>query len=80
LVHVKDLINNVEICPFKVAALNKVNKRMEFFGPGSKNEDFDFISGTRMRTMAKNGENPPEGFMSQKGWDVLAEYYRNLKE
>lgn len=64
LVHIKSMINNVEICPFKVAALNKVNERMEFFGPGSKNEDFDFISGTRMRTMAKNNENPPKGFMS----------------
>jgi hypothetical protein len=37
---------------------------MEFFGPGSKNEDFDFISGTRMRTMAKENVNPPKGFMS----------------
>lgn len=79
LVHVKGLINNVEICPFKVAALNKHTSKMEFLGPQSKNEDYDFISGTRMRTMAKNNENPPAGFMSQKGWDVLAEYYRNLQ-
>ena len=64
LVHVKGMINNVEICPFKIAALNKHSNQMEFLGPDSKNEDFDFISGTRMRTMAKNSENPPEGFMS----------------
>jgi len=64
LVHIKSQINNVEICPFKVAALNKNSKTMEFFGPQSKNEDFDFISGTRMRTMAKNNEAAPEGFMS----------------
>jgi 3'-phosphoadenosine 5'-phosphosulfate synthase len=38
---------------------------MEFFDPRAANkDDFDFISGTRMRTMAKNNENPPSGFMS----------------
>ena len=80
LVHVKNMLNNIEICPFKVAALNKNNKQMEFLGPASNNDDYDFISGTRMRTMAKNNENPPDGFMSLKGWEVLADYYRNLKE
>lgn len=45
---------------------------MEFLGKDSNNADFDFISGTRMRTMARNNENPPAGFMSQKGWEVLA--------
>lgn len=80
LVHVKNMLNNIEICPFKVAALNKNSKTMEFLGPASNNADYDFISGTRMRTMAKNNENPPDGFMSQKGWEVLADYYRNLRE
>ena len=37
---------------------------MEFFTEGCKSEDFDFVSGTRMRTMAKNNENPPADFMS----------------
>ena len=31
-----------------------------------------------MRTMAKNNENPPDGFMSLAGWEVLADYYRSL--
>jgi 3'-phosphoadenosine 5'-phosphosulfate synthase len=53
---------------------------MEFVGPTSNNADFDFISGTRMRNMARNNENPPAGFMSQAGWDVLAAYYRSLKD
>jgi 3'-phosphoadenosine 5'-phosphosulfate synthase len=74
------MLNNIEICPFLVAALNKHTRQMEFLGPKSNNDDYDFISGTRMRTMAKNNENPPDGFMSQKGWEVLADYYRNLKE
>lgn len=53
---------------------------MEFVLPGADNSLFDFISGTRMRTMAKNNENPPTGFMSQKGWEVLADYYRSLEK
>ena len=53
---------------------------MAFFGPGANKDDFDFISGSRMRAMAKNNENPPDGFMSKKGWEVLAEYYKNLWE
>jgi 3'-phosphoadenosine 5'-phosphosulfate synthase len=52
---------------------------MEFFGgPGCNKDDFDFISGSRMRAMAKNGETPPSGFMSPGGWDVLAAYYKSL--
>ena len=47
------MINNVEICPFKIAALHKQSETMQFLGKDSKNEEFDFISGTRMRTMAK---------------------------
>jgi len=51
---------------------------MEFFGgPGCNKEDFEFISGSRMRQMAKDGETPPPGFMSPAGWEVLAEYYNN---
>jgi 3'-phosphoadenosine 5'-phosphosulfate synthase len=79
LVHLKGMLNGVDVLPFKVAAYNKVNQRMEFFGgPGCNKDDFDFISGSRMRAMAKNGEALPPGFMSEEGWKVLAEYYRNL--
>ena len=55
LVHVKAQINHVEILPFKIAALNTKTNRMEFFGgPGCVKEDFDFVSGSRMRKMAKD--------------------------
>jgi len=37
---------------------------MEFVLPGQNNADFDFISGSRMRKMAKDNEDPPKGFMS----------------
>jgi len=40
-------------------------KKMSFFDP-KRREDFDFISGTRMRGLAKAGENPPDGFMAPK--------------
>ena len=73
------MLNGVDVLPFKVAAYNKPNQRMEFFFPATSNkDDFDFISGTRMRTMAKNNEDPPSGFMSEKGWKVLAAYYQSL--
>ena len=53
----------LEIIPFKVAAYDTKNKEMAFFDPHRK-EDFDFISGTRMRTLARTGELPPDGFMA----------------
>lgn len=41
-------LDALEIIPFRVAAYDKVGKKMAFFDP-SRKEDFDFISGTRMR-------------------------------
>jgi len=78
LVQQKALLKGVEVLPFKVAAYNKKTSAMEFFGPHCNKEDFDFISGSRMRQMAKDGVNPPSGFMSQKGWEVLSAYYQSL--
>lgn len=43
-------------------------------------QDYDFISGTRMRKMAREGENPPDGFMAPKAWAVLKEYYKSLEK
>ncbi|XP_073698024.1 bifunctional 3'-phosphoadenosine 5'-phosphosulfate synthase 1 [Garra rufa] len=70
---------SLEIVPFKVAAYNKVKKAMDFFDP-KKHQDYDFISGTRMRRMAREGQNPPEGFMAPKAWNVLKEYYQSLEK
>ncbi|KAH0554522.1 bifunctional 3'-phosphoadenosine 5'-phosphosulfate synthase [Cotesia glomerata] len=69
-------LGNLEIIPFKVAAYDVKNKKMAFFEPERK-EDFDFISGTRMRGLARTGQNPPDGFMAPKAWQVLVNYYRN---
>ncbi|KAJ7005526.1 hypothetical protein NC653_004984 [Populus alba x Populus x berolinensis] len=32
-----------------------------------------------MRTYARNGENPPDGFMCPGGWEVLVKYYEQLQ-
>uniref|UniRef100_A0AAY4AZM3 Sulfate adenylyltransferase n=1 Tax=Denticeps clupeoides TaxID=299321 RepID=A0AAY4AZM3_9TELE len=70
---------SLEIVPFKVAAYNKVKTSMDFYD-SKKHEDYDFISGTRMRRMAREGQNPPEGFMAPKAWAVLKEYYKSLEK
>ena len=72
-------LNQLEIIPFRVAAYDMKAGEMAFFDPGRK-EDFDFISGTRMRSLAKSGENPPKGFMAPKAWKVLSEYYQSVQK
>ncbi|KAF7385311.1 hypothetical protein HZH68_013741 [Vespula germanica] len=72
-------LQSLEIIPFKVAAYDKKNKKMSFFDLERK-QDFDFISGTRMRDLAKAGKCPPDGFMSPKAWNVLAQYYQSVNK
>lgn len=68
----------LEIVPFKVAAYNKEHKKMAFFEP-EKAGEFLFISGTKMRGFARNGEQPPDGFMAPKAWKILSDFYQNKK-
>ncbi|CAM8927053.1 unnamed protein product [Rhodiola kirilowii] len=70
-------LERLNVLPFKVAAYDKTQSKMAFFDP-SRAEDFLFISGTKMRALARNRENPPEGFMCPGGWKVLVEYYESL--
>lgn len=72
-------LTSVEIIPFRVAAYNKTKKAMDFYDK-ERHAEFDFISGTRMRKLARNGENPPDGFMAPKAWKVLTEYYGSLQK
>lgn len=58
-------LNHLEIIPFRVAAYDKKINQMAFFDE-TRRDDFDFISGTRMRALARGGENPPPGFMAPK--------------
>ncbi|KAL0102253.1 hypothetical protein PUN28_018651 [Cardiocondyla obscurior] len=68
-------LQNLEIIPFKVAAYDIKAKKMSFF-EAERQQDFIFISGTKMRNLAKNGEDPPEGFMASKAWKIVAKYYQ----
>ncbi|KAL5018835.1 hypothetical protein ScPMuIL_004557 [Solemya velum] len=70
-------LTQLEIYPFRVAAYNTKLKAMDFYDPERK-EEFDFISGTRMRKMAREGQNPPEGFMAPQAWKVMVDYYQSL--
>ncbi|KAJ0982445.1 hypothetical protein J5N97_010700 [Dioscorea zingiberensis] len=70
-------LERLNILPFRVAAYDKKQKKMAFFDP-SRPQDFEFISGTKMRTLARNRESPPDGFMCPGGWEVLVEYYDSL--
>ncbi|CAN4116528.1 unnamed protein product [Withania somnifera] len=72
-------LERLNILPFKVAAYDKTKNRMAFFDP-SRGQDFIFISGTKMRMLAKNKESPPVGFMCPGGWKVLVEYYDSLDQ
>ncbi|TGZ34266.1 hypothetical protein CRM22_011409 [Opisthorchis felineus] len=66
----------LQILPFRVAAYDTKVGKMNFFDP-KRAADFLFISGTKMRGLARNGEEPPEGFMAPSAWNVLADYYRD---
>lgn len=71
-------LEDLEILPFKVAAYNKETQKMDYFDP-TKKEAFEFISGTKMRTLARNGQKPPDGFMAPRAWQVLSDYYQSLQ-
>lgn len=62
-------LTKLEVVPFKVAAYNTKLGAMDFFDPDKK-EDYIFISGTKMRKFAREGENPPDGFMAPTAWKV----------
>ncbi|XP_072745530.1 bifunctional 3'-phosphoadenosine 5'-phosphosulfate synthase-like [Anoplolepis gracilipes] len=70
-------LQNLEIIPFRVAAYDTKTKKMSFFET-ERQQDFIFISGTKMRALAKNGEDPPEGFMAPKAWKIITKYYQTL--
>ncbi|XP_051959458.1 bifunctional 3'-phosphoadenosine 5'-phosphosulfate synthase 2-like [Xyrauchen texanus] len=72
-------LTSLEIIPFRVAAYNKDKKAMDFYDK-ERHDEFEFISGTKMRSLARSGQNPPDGFMALKAWKVLAEYYSSLQK
>lgn len=69
-------LGQLTIIPFVVAAYDKTKAAMAFYD-ASRHEDFLFISGTKMRSLARNGETPPPGFMANSAWDVMSNFYAN---
>ncbi|VEL34502.1 unnamed protein product [Protopolystoma xenopodis] len=67
----------LSILPFAVAAYDLSASRMAFY-EAARHDEFLFISGTKMRSLAKEGNSPPDGFMSPKAWQVLAMFYKEL--
>ncbi|CEF62892.1 Bifunctional 3'-phosphoadenosine 5'-phosphosulfate synthase 2 [Strongyloides ratti] len=70
-------LKGIQIIPFRVAAYNKRSGQMDFYDENHR-DDYLFISGTLMRQLARNGQTPPQGFMGQKAWHVLSDYYQSL--
>lgn len=73
----KGFLKETTVIPFKVAVYNKTEKKMEYFKPENK-DNYDNISGSKMRELARTGKNLPEGFMDEKGWEVLVKHYNSL--
>lgn len=67
----------MKLLPFHFASYDTKAGKMAFFDPKRK-EDFKSISGTKMRKMAADGEDPPPGFMDPEGWKILVAYYKSL--
>jgi 3'-phosphoadenosine 5'-phosphosulfate synthase len=67
---------DIKIISFQVAAYDKLYKKMNFVDE-SRIEDFEFVSGTKMRLMARQNETPSNEFMNNKAWNVLKEYYNS---
>jgi 3'-phosphoadenosine 5'-phosphosulfate synthase len=70
-------LETLKIVPFRVAAYNKSELKMDYFNPAKK-DDFEFISGTKMRKLAREGGTPPHGFMVPAAWDIVATYYKSV--
>jgi 3'-phosphoadenosine 5'-phosphosulfate synthase len=68
-------LTQLEIVPFRGAAYNKKKPAMAFYDP-DRHDDFLFISGTKMRAMARAGDTPPDGFMAPSAWTVMCDYYK----
>ncbi|OAF68406.1 hypothetical protein A3Q56_03881 [Intoshia linei] len=71
-------LHDLKIIPFRVAAYNKVLERMDFFDT-EKKDNYEFISGSKMRAIARAGNEPPSGFMDPEAWNILVQYYKSIK-
>mmetsp|Transcript_66110 Transcript_66110/g.176099 ORF Transcript_66110/g.176099 Transcript_66110/m.176099 type:complete len:377 (-) Transcript_66110:93-1223(-) len=70
-------LQQLQLLPFTFASYDKTAKKMAFFDPARKDE-FESISGSKMRKLAREGKSPPPGFMDPEGWEILTQYYKSL--
>lgn len=68
-------LQRLTIIPFRVAALHKIRNQMEFLDENSNEQDYELISGSKMRQMARQNMKPPDSYMHPKAWQVLARHY-----
>lgn len=71
-------LQEMKLLPFVFASYDKKAKKMAFFDPARK-DDFESISGSRMRKLAREGATPPPGFMDPDGWQIVSSYYQSLQ-
>lgn len=71
-------LQGIKIIPFRVAAISRIRNQMEFLAENCNKSEYELISGSKMRQMAREGSMPPETFMHPRAWQVLAKYYRML--
>uniref|UniRef100_A0A6N2NG54 Sulphate adenylyltransferase catalytic domain-containing protein n=1 Tax=Salix viminalis TaxID=40686 RepID=A0A6N2NG54_SALVM len=67
-------LERLNILPFRVAAYDKTQGNNGIL----RSQAWTSSSFLEQRTLAKNNENPPDGFMCPGGWKVLVEYYDSL--
>ena len=79
-------LEQIKIVPFQFAAYDtkKVSDRpgnplgaMNFYDP-KRDSEFTKISGSKMRKFAREGVTPPDGYMCPTGWEVVANFYKDL--
>jgi len=68
-------LQGVQLLPFTFASYDTKAGKMAFFDPKRK-DDFVSISGSKMRKFAREGKNPPDGFMDPEGWSILVDFYK----
>merc|ERR1712078_501468 len=72
-------LQKMKLLPFTFASYDTKAQAMAFFDPKRK-EDFISISGTKMRKLAREGQEPPKGFMDPEGWEILVKFYQGGKQ
>ncbi len=87
-------LGDMKLLGFEQVYYDKALHTMSVIDP-SRPDDFISISGSDMRTLARNGANPckgklpsdpvaancvPPGFMVPSGWEIMKDYFQNVND